>query len=50
MPVRTLVIGSKGEDVKVVQNALNRNGASLDPDGDFGTHTRDAVIDFQKKQ
>jgi peptidoglycan hydrolase-like protein with peptidoglycan-binding domain len=50
MPVRTLVIGSKGEDVKVIQNALNRNGAGLDPDGDFGTHTRDAVIDFQKEQ
>jgi peptidoglycan hydrolase-like protein with peptidoglycan-binding domain len=50
MPVRTLLMGSKGEDVKVIQDGLNRNGADLDPDGDFGTHTRDAVIDFQKEQ
>jgi hypothetical protein len=50
MAVRTLLVGCKGEDVRAVQNALNRNGASLDPDGDFGTHTRDAVNDFQKEQ
>jgi peptidoglycan hydrolase-like protein with peptidoglycan-binding domain len=50
MAVRTLKLGSKGEDVRVVQNALNRNGAGLDPDGDFGTNTRNAVIDFQKEQ
>jgi hypothetical protein len=50
MAVRILRVGCKGEDVRVIQNALNRNGASLDPDGDYGTHTRDAVIEFQKEQ
>lgn len=50
MAVRTLHIGCKGEDVKVIQNALNRNGANLDPDGDFGNKTLDAVIAFQKEQ
>ncbi len=50
MGVRSLKLGSQGEDVRAVQNALNRNGADLDPDGDFGTHTRDAVIDFQTEQ
>lgn len=50
MSVRILRKGSKGEDVRAVQNALNRNGAGLDPDADFGNNTRDAVIAFQKKQ
>jgi peptidoglycan hydrolase-like protein with peptidoglycan-binding domain len=50
MPVRILRVGAKGEDVRVIQNALNRNGAGLDPDGDYGTLTRDAVIEFQKEQ
>jgi hypothetical protein len=47
--LRILRLGCKGEDVRVVQNALNRNGAGLDPDGDFGNHTRDAVINFQQE-
>lgn len=50
MAVRILRKGSKGEDVRVIQNALNRHGANLDPDGDFGDHTRDAVIAFQREQ
>ena len=50
MAVRILKKGCKGEDVRAVQNALNRNGASLNPDADFGDNTRDAVIAFQKKQ
>lgn len=50
MAVRILRKGCKGEDVRVIQNALNRHGANLDPDGDFGGHTRDAVIAFQRKQ
>lgn len=50
MRVRTLHIGCKGEDVRVIQRALNRNGANLNPDGDFGNKTRDALIDFQKEQ
>ncbi len=50
MGVRVLRKGSKGEDVRVVQRALNRNGAKLDADGDFGNHTKDAVIGFQRWQ
>jgi peptidoglycan hydrolase-like protein with peptidoglycan-binding domain len=48
--VRTLKKGCKGEDVRVIQRALNRNGAGLDVDGDFGNQTRDAVTAFQQKQ
>lgn len=50
MAVRTLRKGCKGEDVRVIQRALNRNGAGIDADGDFGNQTRDAVIAFQQKQ
>jgi hypothetical protein len=50
MSVRTLEMGSKGEDVRAIQIALNQNGANLDPDGNFGSHTRDAVIAFQKEE
>jgi peptidoglycan hydrolase-like protein with peptidoglycan-binding domain len=50
MAVRTLRKGCKGEDVRVVQQALIRNGARIDADGDFGTQTRDAVLAFQQKQ
>ncbi len=48
--MRTLRKGCKGEDVRVVQKALNRTGAALDTDGDFGDKTRDAVRAFQQKQ
>ena len=48
MALRILRAGCKGEDVRVIQKALNRHGAGLDPDGDFGNHTRDAVISFQQ--
>ena len=41
----------KGEDVRAVQNGLNtlNHGTwdALDPDGDFGQHTEDAVKAFQ---
>ena len=50
MGVRILKVGSKGEDVRVIQNALNRNGAGLDPDADYGTLTRDAVIKLKPGQ
>jgi hypothetical protein len=49
MAVRILGVGSKGEDVRVIQEALNRHGAGLNPDGDFGQHTRSAVIRFQQE-
>ena len=37
----------KGPDVTEAQNLLNRTGAILDPDGDFGGSTEDAVREFQ---
>lgn len=51
----TLKKGSKGEEVKKLQNHLNRlgfkdrNGKSLQTDGDFGVKTEYALRAFQKK-
>ena len=39
--------GDKGPSVIEAQNLLNRNGAILDADGDFGKGTEDAVREFQ---
>lgn len=48
--IRTLSIGCKGPDVLEVQKALNlRIHANLNPDSDFGGHTRDAVLAFQER-
>lgn len=41
--MKTLKLGSKGEDVRILQRALN-----LVADGKFGEITREAVIAFQK--
>ncbi len=41
--------GMKGEDVFWLQWELNRHGASLVTDGDFGKKTLTAVISFQQK-
>jgi peptidoglycan hydrolase-like protein with peptidoglycan-binding domain/aminoglycoside phosphotransferase family enzyme len=46
---RTLTIGSKGADVKLVQALLNKNGFSLVADGIFGKKTATAVKSFQGK-
>jgi peptidoglycan hydrolase-like protein with peptidoglycan-binding domain len=43
-----LRMGSSGKQVREVQAALNRAGATLKIDGDFGPSTRDAVKVFQK--
>lgn len=43
----TLKKGDKGENVKILQTKLNSKGYNLIVDGDFGTKTRNAVIDFQ---
>lgn len=40
--------GSSGDCVIGIQDHLNRHGASLDNDGDFGSITQTAVKDFQK--
>lgn len=39
--------GDKGEDVKMLQKALNKNGYNLTVDGIFGTNTYNAVVAFQ---
>jgi hypothetical protein len=39
--------GDKSPDVQEAQGLLNRNGAILDPDGDFGGESADAVREFQ---
>lgn len=41
--------GSKGDDVKKLQELLNQNGYSLDVDGSFGPKTRAAVEDYQTR-
>lgn len=44
----TLKIGSKGPDVKELQQLLNSKGYSLIVDGDFGPSTQAAVKNFQR--
>lgn len=45
---RELGYGSKGPDVRRVQEWLNLDGYGLGIDGDFGRVTEDAVRRFQK--
>lgn len=45
----TLQYGSKGSDVKELQQYLNNNGYNLSVDGDFGDNTLSAVKDYQQK-
>lgn len=47
MPDPLLKLRDKGNDVIEAQELLNRNGAILDPDGDFGKSTETAVREFQ---
>lgn len=42
--------GIKGNEVKKLQELLNKNGFSLIADGDFGLKTEAAVKEFQKKK
>lgn len=44
-----LILGSKGHAVRDLQAALNRSGAELYIDGDFGPVTEAAVIEFQRR-
>jgi peptidoglycan hydrolase-like protein with peptidoglycan-binding domain len=41
--------GDGGEGVRKLQEALNKNGANLTVDGDFGQSTRAAVVAYQQK-
>lgn len=45
----TISYGSSGEDVKKLQQTLNQYGYSLAVDGQFGNATKQAVMDYQKK-
>lgn len=44
----TIKMGSKGSDVKNLQQALNAKGYSLTVDGEFGPSTQAAVKNFQR--
>lgn len=46
---KVLKKGMKGESVKWLQTKLNQHGYNLVVDGDFGSKTATAVIDFQQK-
>lgn len=43
-----LLIGSKGDWVKLLQIYLGFRGFVLNPDGDFGSKTRTVLMEFQK--
>jgi len=43
----TLKLHDRNDDVAAAQELLNRDGALLDPDGDFGGGTETAVREFQ---
>ncbi len=45
----TIKKGSKGADVKTLQQALNKYGYNLNVDGVFGAKTEASVKDYQKK-
>ena len=42
-------LGNKGESVKWIQYQLNKAGYNLSEDGIYGQKTKNAVMDFQKK-
>lgn len=48
LPYPTLKMGSKGPDVKRLQETLNKKGYALKVDGDFGPSTQAAVKNFQR--
>lgn len=47
---KTLKFGSKGIDVRKLQEVLNKQGSKLVIDGIFGRNTKNAVIAFQKSK
>ncbi len=48
MAYSTIQYGSTGDDVKKLQEELNKYGYGLDTDGIFGVKTQSAVRDYQK--
>lgn len=46
--MKTLKIGSKGDEVKTLQKLLNKEGYNLVVDSDFGQKTHDALVAWQK--
>ncbi len=48
MAYATIKYGSTGDDVKKLQEELNKYGYGLDTDGIFGVKTQSAVRDYQK--
>ncbi len=48
MAYSTIKYGSTGDDVKKLQEELNKYGYGLDTDGIFGVKTQSAVKDYQK--
>ncbi|HAX77133.1 MAG TPA: hypothetical protein DCY88_15190 [Cyanobacteria bacterium UBA11372] len=49
-PLPTLRLGSKGDDVNYLQEALNEYGYKVTVDGIFGKKTEAAVKKFQKSR
>lgn len=49
-PLPTLRLGSKGDDVKYLQEALNYHGYTVTVDSIFGKKTEAAVKQFQKSR
>ena len=49
MTYTRLEYGSKGNDVKKLQNTLNNKGYNLEVDGSYGAKTQAAVKDYQSK-
>lgn len=49
MAYKQVSYGSRGSDVTELQKRLNENGYQLEVDGVFGTKTKNAVQDYQRK-
>jgi peptidoglycan hydrolase-like protein with peptidoglycan-binding domain len=49
-PRRRLERGDRGEEVRRLQEALNRDGARLTVDGNYGRSTVDAVSSYQRRR
>ena len=49
MAYATVRSGSRGDDVRQLQQLLNQRGYGLDVDGIFGSRTQSAVRDWQQR-